>query len=1304
MRRALSIFVGLLASAAFGGFVFSSSAHAKRQRAPAIAETVRPISLASLPPAEGWFSLLDEQGRLEKPVAPSTLALWQREAHLSGNNARLAQVHVWLGEYAMDATEDVEAAQWHWKQAQKIVGRDSALGELARYDAAVLEYFRGANSDAVNRFKALLSDASPKGFDRLTAAVWYRHARIAEGYHAQHEALGIPEPPAPDPLCVASGFSVCLQTLGLQHDRRFVLNEIRHTGFGSSTSDIVEAANKLRLDAIELQANDKGLDALPKPLIAHVEHDHFVTVTKASAAGVTYLCSDCGAWPGGDVHLTWNQWHALDADALFSIQRRHSELSDAIHAAASKEGDPAAAICRAQTYSSEMTRLIAALKSNVFLTYVSNISNNGNCGNIGMPGGQFAAPGQKGAADCPGSGQAGAGTCGDPVNLATGQEEYSPPPDIEVYNPIGPSVAFSRMYASMRGEKANQNLQTTQSAAYFGYNYHDFGGYGTWSQSYDMDIYDGNVSHGSNNLPAGEVAQASTGTANLTGTFPTSGDTWEVDDPNGNSLGTTSAPNNWVVNAVQGQSGNTVTVYAPRTAAVQTDTVKYSNGAAASIQVVAENDTFAATAKYLLMPNGSLISFTPQGVPAAGQPPVTCTVPSGTPMSIQWLYDASDEGGDYIVTFKDGSQWFFQATDFYSNASWLNYIPKKIYDSVGNYIQLKYAWSNGSSFLKPMLSAVTDDASPTPNNLLTVTRNADGSISAINDCYKRSIYYGYSNFPKGNYNLPELNTVSQLVKTGAGSPSMRYTYGYSQPPATPPGSAPDYLVLSSIQVPNPTGSQTPATTTINYDTAGFVTSVVDANNNTTSYSALTGNETEVTVTDNSNNIVKQYIVDFDNSMNQLDLKDGSGNTIWSKSYGSSADPYMPSTFTDPSLEYSTQFIWDGYGNLDKVTTPRGQVITYTWTAPSGGNFPMGRLTQIKMGTKTPTSYTYYEPSGLLATLTTPIPGTVGGGTQTTSFQYTALGNLSQVTSPGNGSVGAHVTTFNYTNDTTYHYTTPEMLGKPVMVMTTSGDATHYQYDGNCNLSRYIDGSGNEHDFAYDDEFDLKKCTNPATGQTGTGNSYECIDYLYPQGPVVDTELFDEGDHIGTPVETALYTYGPEGELLSKTGNTLSQSYAYDGAYRLKSLSDGNSHSTNYSYDSRGNLTAITYADGKTISFPLHDAAGRVTKRVDANSVVTTYTYDTTHDGNLRTISYPATPSLNVSLVTDGYDRLYSVTDGSGSRGYTYDDLDEPLTENTTYGSLPQVTNTYTYNPDCSLASMAVSQSGGFNLGFSYSYL
>ena len=41
-------------------------------------------------------------------------------------------------------------------------------------------------------------------------------------------------------------------------------------------------------------------------------------------------------------------------------------------------------------------------------------------------------------------------SCGDPVDLASGQESYDPSADLPVYNPSGPDVAFSRHYSTER--------------------------------------------------------------------------------------------------------------------------------------------------------------------------------------------------------------------------------------------------------------------------------------------------------------------------------------------------------------------------------------------------------------------------------------------------------------------------------------------------------------------------------------------------------------------------------------------------------------------------------------------------------------------------------------------------------------------------------------------------------------------------------------------------------------------------------------------------------------------------------------
>ena len=54
---------------------------------------------------------------------------------------------------------------------------------------------------------------------------------------------------------------------------------------------------------------------------------------------------------------------------------------------------------------------------------------------------------------------------GDPFNLATGEEDYRPGPNMVVYNPIGPSVTWQRVYESM-GEQIGNGFGPDWSDSY----------------------------------------------------------------------------------------------------------------------------------------------------------------------------------------------------------------------------------------------------------------------------------------------------------------------------------------------------------------------------------------------------------------------------------------------------------------------------------------------------------------------------------------------------------------------------------------------------------------------------------------------------------------------------------------------------------------------------------------------------------------------------------------------------------------------------------------------------------------------
>jgi YD repeat-containing protein len=149
--------------------------------------------------------------------------------------------------------------------------------------------------------------------------------------------------------------------------------------------------------------------------------------------------------------------------------------------------------------------------------------------------------------------------------------------------------------------------------------------------------------------------------------------------------------------------------------------------------------------------------------------------------------------------------------------------------------------------------------------------------------------------------------------------------------------------------------------------------------------------------------------------------------------------------------------WDQYGKLASYQTPKGTTTTLAYNYSA---FPLGRLMSVTEGSKTPVTFTYNEPSGLVKTVSYPTPGSSGGGSQSTiSYTYDALGNMLTKTYPGpNGNI---TITCNYTSDGLF--TQQEKLGLPLTVTDPQGNTTHLRYDSRGNLSTIIDPLGKEVD-------------------------------------------------------------------------------------------------------------------------------------------------------------------------------------------------------------------------------------------------
>ena len=1143
-------------------------------------------------------SLLSDQAGLSRKVTDRDIAEWVKSASRPGRSRAKADAWIRLGEVALVAKEEPIRAASEFAKAIKAAPTASPERGLGLMDRSLAILFQGRYGQAASELGGLLHER-PNGLNPKRAAAYVAHARACAGYHQQRARMGITEPKEVDPLCAVASIAVCLRELGLPHEKTQVLASVRHTGEGSSLQDVVDAAPRLGVSAYPVGTTDKQkLIELPKPLVAHVEHDHFIAVTAADEDGVRYNCSDCGSWPGGFKHVSWKQWEAMEADAYAVITPRGSPLDLAMTSKTSEgvtANHPAGPAAESEEGASTAAALSAAnliesiaIGSKPFgLPYLVP---NYVCGvktvQPECPKPDKTCPGDQpdyGGPNCPMISPAGGPTgpkTGDPIDLATGESQYAPPADLNVYNSTGPSVHFGRIYNSLR----NDGTQFCPNWAGFGPG---------WSHPYNVAVvYEPYVQGGGNGARGG---------SGIGGTGPYTGQ--------------------------------------------------------------------------VLLPNGAAIKFswpTGAGPLSSTHLQQVQTVDKGYPLAVTEYYQpAVGLNPAYtwaIITFPDRSTW----TTNGNNQNLSPFTVVAMSDRNGNVLHLGYTnvTINGTA-MQPLTSI-----GGSGGGLALTFDSHTGMYTKVNDSYGREIDYTY-NASGLLYQVSQIN-----------SSSIRYQYGYEYDGNGPEGQ--NFQFLDSITVPSPTGSGT-STASIHYSSYnGLLTGITDANGNTITFTGTnTQNQTTVTFANPGGTNEYQYTVGYDANMNLTDVLNAAGSQVVHAVYADPNDPFRPSSVSD-GLSHTWGLSWDQFGNLKGLTTPKGTVTTNTI---SYTNFTVGEVTSTRSGTQTATSYTYYEPSGNLHTIKTPIPGQSGtGNQQTTTLTWTTLGNLASVQSPGNNATTYHTTTYGYTTDGSYNQN--EALGQPITVTDTLGKVTHLRYDGQANLVNETDATGNEWQATYNAANQTTSIVAPATGNTGTGNATTTATYFYTGGPLTTETAYDES---GNSCRSVSYTYGLEGETLSVAGDAESTSVTYGSPYWIKSLTDGNSHTTAYTYGSAsdplsGDLTKVSYplANGNgydTAQF-VYNVMHQATQRTDGNGVVTNYGYGD-GDGLLNAIIYPATTYLNVGVTYDQYDRAYYVSDGTGSITNSLDDLGDVTQSVRSYSGMSggAKTLTYSFYPDGARSAM-----------------
>ena len=434
-------------------------------------------------------------------------------------------------------------------------------------------------------------------------------------------------------------------------------------------------------------------------------------------------------------------------------------------------------------------------------------------------------------------------------------------------------------------------------------------------------------------------------------------------------------------------------------------------------------------------------------------------------------------------------------------------------------------------------------------------------------------------------------------------------------------------------------------TSYTYDDDGNVTSVVDLQNQTTTYEYTDNNLTRIiqpsgTLTytyDDYHNVKtatsstgEKYTFVYDYELpdgddtndygNNVSVSIGEGNTKITISATYTEDGnYLESTIND--LANVTNYCYnEDTGVLEWVQYPNDTTeskTTYTYDDLYRIETASATVPGLTGGTALTAGYTYED--DLLTKVQT--------GSTTYSFAY---GDFAQRTSV---SIGDRLlAAYTYTQDAN-RYLSALNYG--------NGDFVQYTYDDHGRVTKETDEDGQTVTYSYDNSGLLATVTDSETGRKIT-YYYDLIDRL------------GKYKEVGSNYEHSVaYTYDTRNNL-SKLVETINGTehvtdYTYDEANRVETVT-ANGITRTYTYDAYGRMTRMEDTQGETslqtIVYTYHDTAERASTRIA--------TMRTTR-GTAADVTY--------SYTYDDNGNILSVNDGTNTTSYVYDTANQLIREN-----------------------------------------
>ncbi len=355
-----------------------------------------------------------------------------------------------------------------------------------------------------------------------------------------------------------------------------------------------------------------------------------------------------------------------------------------------------------------------------------------------------------------------------------------------------------------------------------------------------------------------------------------------------------------------------------------------------------------------------------------------------------------------------------------------------------------------------------------------------------------------------------------------------------------------------------------------------------------------------------------------------------------------SDGYL-SKYTNPKNNHTFYNYGSGLQKemLMTITLPKGNVITNTYDKK--------KLASTKTNGNTPTQYNYG--AGYKTTFT----DSEGKTTETT---YNDLGNPKRIEQGSTTvTIGYDSTHKNLPNSVTYNGNTVQVSydGKGNVLQRTLplGIVQKYVYNAKNDLEKFTDAKGFEYDYFYNSAGNLNRVETPRGNTTFSVNSKGQITQVTnPENISVGFEYDSYGNRNKTTA--------PEGIVASST---------FDVASRLKSVTNPNNFSIQYTLDDNDNLLSEVF-NGQTTAYEV-DKNDNVTKIINAKNNATTLGYNA-DDDTLETVNfgdatdeysyydngavktYKNPKGITFTYVYDNQVRIKSVSGSGKTVSYSYD--------------------------------------------------